>query len=46
MSSKGQSPTGQPSNGLPLSGLRRVLHADRTFARVQSEAGRSFSVRS
>ncbi|MDQ0864035.1 transcription-repair coupling factor [Arthrobacter globiformis] len=51
MSSKGQSPSGQrpkgqPSNGLPLNGLRRVLHADRTFARVQSEAGRSFSVRS
>ncbi|MFE4543206.1 transcription-repair coupling factor [Arthrobacter sp. NPDC056727] len=45
MSSKGQSPEG-PSNGLPLNGLRRVLHADRTFARVQAEAGRGFSVRS
>jgi transcription-repair coupling factor (superfamily II helicase) len=51
MSSKGQSPKGQPStglpsNGLPLNGLRRVLHADKTFARVQAEAGRSFSIRS
>ncbi|HKS03343.1 MAG TPA: hypothetical protein VJS86_16840, partial [Arthrobacter sp.] len=51
MSSKGQSPkshssNGQPSHGLPLSGLRRVLHADGTFARVQAAAARSFSVRS
>jgi transcription-repair coupling factor (superfamily II helicase) len=43
---KGQPSTGLPSNGLPLNGLRPVLQADRTFARVQAEAGRSFSVRS
>ena len=29
-----------------LTGLRRVLAADKTFARVQAEAARSFSVRS
>jgi transcription-repair coupling factor (superfamily II helicase) len=46
MSSNGQSPKGQPSNGLPLDGLRRALQADRTFTRVQAEAARSFSVRS
>jgi transcription-repair coupling factor (superfamily II helicase) len=40
------SPTGQPSKGQSLSGLRRALAADKTFARVQAEASRSFGVRS
>ncbi|WP_457972110.1 transcription-repair coupling factor [Arthrobacter sp. D1-17] len=40
------SPTGQPSKGPSLSGLRRALAADKTFARVQAEASRSFGIRS
>ena len=40
------STTGQPVKSLPLSGLRRTLAADKTFARVQAEASRSFSSRS
>lgn len=36
---------GQPTHGPSLDGLRRVLAADQTFARVRAEAARGFSVR-
>jgi transcription-repair coupling factor (superfamily II helicase) len=37
--------TGQSPHGPSLDGLRRVLAGDQTFARVQAEAARGFSVR-
>jgi len=36
---------GQPTHGPSLDGLRRVLAADQTFARVRAEAARGFTVR-